>query len=282
MMNNKDFAVFILTHGRTNKVYTIEALKKHGYTGKIYLIIDNEDKTSEEYYKKFENVIMFDKKAIAEETDTIDNFNDLRGVVYARNACFNIAKDLNITYFMVLDDDYTSFDYRLYIDKAIFKNIKNLDKIFDVTLDYYKTINVKSIAFAQTGDFIGGIDNGNKLFRFSLRKIMNSFLCSTERPFKFMGRINEDVNVYTSYQSQGNMFLTIHNLSLTQRETQKTKGGLTEIYLDFGTFIKSFYTVICSPSSVKVKLMNTTHRRLHHSINWDCAVPQIIDEKYKK
>ena len=78
------------------------------------------------------------------------------------------------------------------------------------------------------------------------------------------------------------MFLTIHNLSLTQRETQKTKGGLTEIYLDFGTFIKSFYTVICSPSSVKVKLMNTTHRRLHHSINWDCAVPQIIDEKYKK
>ena len=194
-MNNKDFAVFILTHGRPNKVYTIEALKKHGYTGKIYLIIDNEDKTSEEYYKKFENVIMFDKKAIAEETDTIDNFNDLRGVVYARNACFNIAKDLNITYFMVLDDDYTSFDYRLYIDKAIFKNIKNLDKIFDVTLDYYKTINVKSIAFAQTGDFIGGIDNGNKLFRFSLRKIMNSFLCSTERPFKFMGRINEDVNV---------------------------------------------------------------------------------------
>lgn len=38
-----DFAVFILTHGRADNVATMGALKKGGYTGKWYMIIDDED-----------------------------------------------------------------------------------------------------------------------------------------------------------------------------------------------------------------------------------------------
>jgi hypothetical protein len=53
------------------------------------------------------------------------------------------------------------------------------------------------------------------------------------------------------------------------------------MYIESGTYLKSFYTIIGSPSSVKITMMQTTNRRLHHSINWDCAVPQIISEKYK-
>ena len=52
-MKNNDFAVFILTHGRPNKVYTLQALQKCGYTGKTYFVIDNEDKTAKEYYKNY-------------------------------------------------------------------------------------------------------------------------------------------------------------------------------------------------------------------------------------
>ena len=65
-MENKDFAVFILTHGRPNSVKTFATLNKCGYTGKIYFIVDNEDKTISEYQKNFgvEYVKVFDKKAI--------------------------------------------------------------------------------------------------------------------------------------------------------------------------------------------------------------------------
>ena len=38
-MNN--FAVFILTHGRADNVKTHDSLKRCGYTGKIYILIDN-------------------------------------------------------------------------------------------------------------------------------------------------------------------------------------------------------------------------------------------------
>jgi len=36
------------------------------------------------------------------------------------------------------------------------------------------------------------------------------------------------------------------------------------------------------PSFVKIYMMGESHKRLHHKINWDCAVPKIMNEKYRK
>jgi hypothetical protein len=281
---NKDFAVFILTHGRPDNVITYNTIKNQGYTGDIYIVIDNEDKSADTYYKNFgDKVIMFDKKAISKTFDEADNFEDRRTIVYARNACFKIAKDLGIKYFMQLDDDYTLFQYKLIVkNKPVHSEVKNLDSIFNSLIDYYKTIPAKSIAIAQGGDFIGGIDNGNRAYRFSKRKCMNSFICSTERPFKFNGRINEDVNTYTNSASKGFLFLTIPELCLVQKQTQSNKGGMTDIYEAKGTYIKSFYSVIFQPSSVSVNMMKTSNSRLHHNINWKTTAPLILEEKYKK
>ena len=35
-----DFAVFILTHGRAKQQKTVKTLKRCGYTGRLYLIVD--------------------------------------------------------------------------------------------------------------------------------------------------------------------------------------------------------------------------------------------------
>ena len=283
-MENKDFAVFILTHGRPDNVITYHTLKTSGYTGKIYIVIDNEDKLADKYYENFgDKVIMFDKKAIAETFDEADNFEDRRAIVYARNACFKIAEELGITYFMQMDDDYGSFHFRIYkSNKDTPKRIKKIDKVLDVMLEFYKTIPAKSIAMAQGGDFIGGAGSGTAKKKQLKRKCMNSFICSTERPFKFNGRINEDVNTYTHKASIGDLFFTIPTLSLEQKTTQSSTGGMTDIYLDKGTYIKSFYSVIFQPSSVKVALMGDKNMRLHHRVSWKHTTPVILEEKYKK
>ena len=44
------FAIFILTHNRPDNVITYNTLKVSGFTGDIYIVIDNEDKSSEKYY----------------------------------------------------------------------------------------------------------------------------------------------------------------------------------------------------------------------------------------
>ena len=60
-MNNNNFAVFILTHGRPDNIKTLKTLKNCGYTGKIYYIVDNEDKTIKNYQDNYgvDNVKIF-------------------------------------------------------------------------------------------------------------------------------------------------------------------------------------------------------------------------------
>lgn len=283
-MENKYFAVFILTHGRPDNVITYNTLKRCGYTGEIYLIVDNEDKTIEQYQKKYgiEKVKIFNKIEMANSMDEGNNFDDRRCPVYARNASFTFAKEINITYFWLLEDDYFYFDYRLIIqDKTIFKVIKNLDLVLNMFLEFYKKSNFKSIAFSQGGDFIGGIDNGKEIYRFSKRKCMNSFFCSIEREFSFVGVLNDDVNTFITLGSRGELFMTIPFVSLTQAATQKQKSGMSDFYLKFGTYCKAFTTVMMHPSGVKVSMMNSNNPRIHHSIKWINTTPMIIDEEYK-
>ena len=76
-------------------------------------MIDNEDKAAAEYYARYKNVVMFDKPKIAKTFDEADNFDDRRAIVYARNACFQIARKLGYKYFIELDDDYDVFFFYL-------------------------------------------------------------------------------------------------------------------------------------------------------------------------
>ena len=115
-----------------------------------------------------------------------------------------------------------------------------------------------------------------------MRKCMNSFICSTEREFQFIGAMNEDVNTYTTLGSRGNLFGTIPLINLTQTATQSNKNGITDMYLRYGTYCKAFTTTMMHPSGVKVSMMNSNNPRIHHSIKWINTSPMILDEKYKK
>lgn len=274
MMKNKNFVAFILSHGRADRVVTYDSLKKSGYTGRIVIVLDNEDPSAPEYISRFgsENVVIFDKAAIAETFDE-GVPGDRRTIVYARNACFDIARKLGYRYFIELDDDYTVFEWRFdnrlrYITKD--KAVCNLDAVFDIMLDFFKKIPAKSIAMAQGGDYLGGGAGGEGKQLRTKRKAMNSFICDTERQFTFLGRINEDVNTYTRNTSTGDLFLQIQQVCLLQKQTQSNAGGMTEVYLDSGTYLKSFFTVMYQPSSVKVRTMGNEYvnqKRLHHRVN---------------
>ena len=282
-----NFVVFILTHGRPDKVYTYKTIRERGYTGPVVLVLDNEDNTIEEYKRIYEaklntGVYVFDKLDIANRYDEVDRGKDRRAIFYARNACFEIAKELDYKYFLELDDDYVKFRSRVDIDGK-FATIyhTDLDSLFEAMLQFLDDTKAYTVAFSQTGDFIGGM--GSRVYREKLtRKAMNSFFCTTDRPFKFIGRINEDVNTYVSEGSKGKLMFTVADASLDQTQTQSNSGGMTELYLDAGTYVKSFFTIITNPSSVKIYEMGYAHKRIHHLIDWDKAVPKIISSGYKK
>jgi len=281
-MNN--FCTFILSYGRADNVKTYYTLKKQNYTGDIKIVCSTDDKELYKYKENFQDeVVVFDKKKV-KYFDIGDNYDNEKVVVYARNEVFKIAKDLNYKYFLVLDDDYTGFRFKVnekgkYITrKSLIKNVSN---IIEILLKYFRSTNLKTLAIAQGGDFIGG--SSCHVFKNGItRKAMNFFICSTERPFTFLGRVNEDVTTYVKQGEVGDLFFTICEIGLEQTPTQQNKGGLTDIYLDQGTYLKSFYSVIYSPSCVKVSMMGLNFRRLHHRVSWNNAAPKILNINYKK
>jgi hypothetical protein len=283
---NKNFAAFILSHGRADRVVTYQTIRKAGYTGRIVVIIDNQDKQIAQYKAKYgDQVYVFDKEQIAKTIDHGDNFNNLRTTTHVRNAIFEAAKELSIESFVMLDDDYTDFRYK-FTNRGKYGDwlIKaNLDALFAATVDFLQNAStILCVAYAQQGDFIGGEGSGLAQAIKTKRKVMNSFFCITNRPFRFLSRLNEDVNTYVSMGARGHIFLTLNQLSLNQKQTQTNAGGMSDAYLDGGTYVKSFYTVMYAPSCTKIMPMGPVNPRLHHKINWRLAVPKILEEKWRK
>ena len=281
----KDFAAFILTHGRPDRVLTYKKIRDCGYTGKIYLIIDSKDKHKAKYIENYgEEVIVFDKEDYKGTFDMGDNFEGTGTVLFARNACFPIAKKLGLSHFIQLDDDYDCFNSRYdHENKYVYKSrIAPLDKVFKALVDFHRNTNIASIALSQNGEWFGGAEGnfGKKIFL--KRKAMNSFVCDTNKPIQFIGRLNDDVNTYVKQGSKGGIFFTTNWASLHQQRTQANVGGLTEEYLDKGTYAKSFYTIMFHPAGVGMMMMGATEKRIHHKINYKYVVPKIIDEKHKK
>lgn len=280
-----DFCAFILTHGRPDRVYTYNTLLKAGYTGKVYIVIDDEDKTEAEYRKRFgDQVLQFCKAEIAARIDEGDNFNDRRAIIYARNACWDLARQVGVKYFIQLDDDYTHFNVRFKSDGTPCNGMihRLMDEFISSMLEFYISIPALSIAMAQGGDFIGGATQDKRRLA---RKSMNTFICSVDRPFQFFGRINEDVNTYTTIGLRGGLFFTVMQAFVNQTNTQKSSGGMTETYLDSGTYVKSFYSVMYCPSAVKIGEMGdarSPHYRIHHKINWHRCAPKILREEHRK
>lgn len=279
-----DFCVFILSYKRADRMLTINSLLRANYTGKYYIILGNDEPNIDDYINNFgeDKIIIFNKEDYLDSTDTCDNYKKKNIVLYARNFCFDIAKQLGYKYFLELDDDYTNFRYR-YEKDGQFRTcyVREFDEVVDIMIDFLDTTKAHAVAFGQSGDYIGGKDSSLARAKIK-RKAMNSFFCTTERPFNFLGTINEDVNTYCLLGSQGSLFMTVTDVSLDQITTQHAKGGLTDEYLDSGTYVKSFYSVITNPSCVKVYGMDSVDSRIHHRVEWNNAVPKIISDKYKK
>ena len=279
----REFAVFILTHGRPNNQITYRRLLANGYPGRVYLVVDDEDPTRGEYLRNFgDDVIVFSKRAYEGTFDVGDLERTRRGVIYARNAVFDLAADLGLTHFLVLDDDYSGF-YHRFIEGSSLRSIGVSDyaSLFDLMLDFLDESGALSVCFAQGGDLIGGALGGKYAQRL-LRKAMNAFFCRVDRRFHFVGRINEDVNTYTTVSNRGGLFFTVVDVVLVQQRTQKQAGGMTELYLDFGTYLKSFYSVVYQPQAVKLAMMGCTWWRIHHTVDWNACAPKILSEKWKK
>lgn len=282
--DGSQFAAFILTHGRPDNQITYRVLRREGYTGRIIFLCDDMDPTVDALRDRYPEaeVVVFDKAAARDLVDEADPSDDMRAVVYARNASYGIARELGLERFVMLDDDYYQFLYRYVREDGRSGHVhaRNLDAVFEAFLDFQDATGAAIVAPGQGGDYIGG---AAEAFRKPLRrKAMNVMFVYADRPVEFLGKINEDATAYVVHGSRGDLFLTAMGFQVNQTMTQQAEGGLTDIYLASGTYVKSFYSVMFAPSCVKVNAMGETGMRFHHHVQWDRAVPKIVSGRYRK
>ncbi len=283
----KDFAIFILTHGRAEIVVTYNEIKRAGYDGPIYIVIDDEDDQEDVYRRIYgEQVIKFCKSEVDSWTDRGDNrAEDKRAILWARNATWGIAKQLGLSHFMMLEDDQPSFIVRT-TDKEFSvlggKKITHFNAWINLAIEFLHDMDADTVAFGQGGDFIGGLHS--RACRDMLKyKTMNSYICRTDRPIVYRGRFNEDCTDYVLGWMRGRGHWSIMALQITQAGMESRPGGMTEAYKQNGTFVKTSMTICYAPVAVRVAVLRgQENQRIHHNVNWDTVVPKLIRENYKK
>ena len=282
MMENKDFAVFILSHGRADTITTYKALRDGGYTGRTYVVIDNEDDQEELYRQKFgDDIIQFDKRDYLEKTDLGDLDTDRRIGVFARNFIQDEAKRLGYKFHLQLDDDVHGFTYRFAQGKVLRAlHCSHLDEVFSGMVEYMKETPITSLSFALSAYNMGGVDGSIK--EGMTRKTMTTFLMRADDVQYFHMRMNDDITTSLINGMRGKLYYSYLPIEVEVDKTQVKAGGMTDIYQKNGTYRKSFYSVMCCPSCVKVSAMGITDYRIHHTISWNNAVPKLLSERWCK
>lgn len=282
----KYFAIFILSHGRADDVKTAEYLERIGYSGDWFIVIDNEDNQAGTYYAKYgDRVLMFDKKAEAELTDTGDMDDDRRVGVFARNKIQDLAIERGYKYHLQFDDDFNRVSFRYFDgEKIAYTHVEDDRTLTGVLFAMVRYMDncprITWLSFGLSNYYLGGTQSGNWKNRL-IPKTMGSFLMRADHPIRFSMRMNDDITTCALEQSRGNLAYTIMSLYVKTTETQHQSGGMTDIYQDNGTYRKSFYSVLVGPSWAKVSRESLSHR-IHHRIYFENCVPKLLSDKWKK
>jgi len=267
-----NFAIFILSHNRANKIETLQMIQKYNYSGKWFIVISTDDSQLCDY-KKFipsDNLLIFNKSETLRYTDLLTNKFVNNASIYA----INYARQHNIDYFIEADDDIQKIYHRFEENgKMKQKEISNLDDVINPLIDFISMAeNIKSINPAINSGFFGGV---NGVFKKGLDHYSFQFmLCKKSIPF-FRGIRTEDrqqSHYYTTRTSE--LFLTFFGLSFESPQMASNSGGIQ--YMKDGNVNPYTYILLTSPSCIRLKEGNKK------IIYKNKAFPKIISCKFKK
>lgn len=282
MLDN--FAIFILTHGRPHNQRTLSTLRTQGFTGKIYLVVDDEDKTLNEYKEEYGDcVLVFNKEHYIQKTDTglkepLRNF-----AVFARNAIEDFAKQFDLKYFGMFDDDILKFRFR-YIenDKLLSESVTDLDTVIGTYIDYMECCNLACTGFGVATQYIGGLQRFNQRspVNNSLRLCYNAYIrCSTFN-VDWLLNMCEDRITSILHNTRGQIW---QQLLFVQIDTSplygKIDGGNSSVYRMLDEFTQVFFPIVSNPNTNFISTYND--HLVTHISGEDNLCPKIIGGKYK-
>lgn len=277
-MNNK-FGIFILSHGRAGNVKTYHTLKKAGYTGDIYVVVDDEDSQKDKYKEEFgEYCLEFCKQEYMDKADTISTDGTRISALFARMAIMDFAKGMDYDYYCMLDDDIEKIVYRYPIKNSLKgMDVVRADYMFDCIVNFMRCAKLKVLGLQLAEGLIGGLYG---IYKNGLlnQVLAGSYIFSKDTDFRFFGSVNEDTVATLDYLSRGGLAWRLGCITIKTPERGSNGGGLSEDYAKKNWYYIDMHAVIVSPWCCKIDVNNENRQK----IDMRFARPKILSEKYKR
>ena len=288
----EDFAIFIITYKRPNSQLTYEALKKCNYTGKIYFVVDNTDTTIQQYIDNYgaTSVFVFDKNHYinSDKYDNGINTAVYATAVYARRAVEDIAQSLELSSFVMADDDIADFIIRCPVNDKLHRfAINDFDAILNLYLGLLQD-NVACVGFGMNRSYFGGIDAFSPE-RLSKKVIpSNFFIRNAHIPVTWTSwTFEDDITQYCS-AADGVFWFSVPYVQQVSSAFADVSGsgGNVELYQTKSHYDICFTEVQYVPSAIKVKcksltdltaVENTTLIRQQNN-----CFQKLISDKYRR
>lgn len=289
MLDN--FAVFIITYKRPDKQITYDTLRRCGYSGKIYLVVDDTDPTIQQYIDNYgaDNIFVFDKNYYI-NSDRFDNsINDgiYASAVYARRAVEDIVQSMKLPYFAVADDDIVDFVIRYPIDKGL-KRYKITD--FDVILRGYIEIldcGVACVGFGRPNSYFGGAVAFSAVNLCKRVITTTFFIRNSDVPVNWLSWTMEDDITVLRGSTVGELWLSIPYIQQVNSDITNLQGsgGNVELYQKYSWYYICFTELKYIPSRIQIKcddLCNMNSKSMVLLRHTDKCYPKIMSSYYRK
>lgn len=276
-------AIFIITHGRPNNQRTLKTLQTLGYKGRIYLVLDDEDDTIDDYIRIYgkHNILVFTKQDYIETTDTGLSNPYRKFAVFARNAVEDLAVLLELDYFMVFDDDITKIRFR-YDDNGSLKSQSLngvIDDVFQKCIEFMSDTGIHCTSLGFCNVYRGGTEclyietSRNKL-------CAEAFIRDTKIKVNWRLNMVEDLITSLDYNRKGDVWLQLLPIQVDIVMSEGVvEGGNSDAYNDFGLFKLNFMPTIAYPDCNKLRYFKGKWKTV---LKEKHSLPKLISSKYRK
>ncbi len=279
-----NFAVFIISHKRADRVQTYHALRTAGYTGQIYVVVDDEDPQLDKYKELYsKELIIFAKNDYISKVDTIIRTNQKSSPIYARCFVEYTAKEYKLDAFMMIDDDMPTFRYRWVDgDKARSLSMKiGMDDVLRLYAQYIIDNNIAVTSFVHTMFYVAGVHGLDRRIT-EQRELNGVFIRNTKFNVDWVGIMRHDMIANLLTAKRGYIWWALPFVvfeTLPMNEVGVNEGGMKETYDMLNHYRRSFLGVIASPNCCKIGCANG---RIKISCDWSKVYPKIISGRYKR
>lgn len=281
-MKNNDIDIFIPSYHRPHNIKTATFFISQGYDPKkIHVVIDNEADDKIEYEEECKmqgfQLHVFDMAEARMRYDYVHRpSKSRRSAGQARNMFYDIAKELGIDFYIVIDDDTNHYEFRPFGKYNRMAKMKEIRNVFARVKEMMQKRHIGLFGLSQTGEMFENADT--KPIR---NKVMNTTFVNTKYIYRGeRGVQDDDTSQFVTIQNEGYFTGSIRNgIVLHQTLSATATGGLTELYNECKLFNKALVCVIQFPSAITAERQVMNGGRLHHRIKSRYLIPKILKGK---